>query len=173
MTNKKKFNNLKNPLLGINSEYLAAMKASSEAISKMTKEYRNVPNIGKLLPDINHTSPGLSEGVGEMEIGNQLKIDAQQATIDSLEVLKEIRENTASLKMISDLMAENVDNQEEIKNLVMDILTISQSKSKEEADSKYRKVMSKINDLNSVVGSVENIIKLTAIANAMLTFFNK
>lgn len=96
---------------------------------------------------------------------------ANQATLDSLEVLKQIEMNTAYLKDIVDLLNVSNDNQKELNDMVQSILNIAKAPDKEEAQNRYRKVMQKIGDFSTITSSTLNIVKLSTLAATVLQFF--
>lgn len=101
----------------------------------------------------------------------ELTNKANQATLDSLEVLKQIEMNTAYLKDIVDLLNVSNDNQKELNDMVQSILNIAKAPDKEEAQSRYRKVMQKIGDFSTITSSTLNIVKLSTLAATVLQFF--
>ena len=96
---------------------------------------------------------------------------ANKATLDSLEVLKQIEMNTEYLKDIVDLLSVNNDNQKELSELVQSILNIAKAPDKEEAQSRYRSVMKHIGDFSTVTTSTLNVVKLSSLAAMILQFF--
>lgn len=88
----------------------------------------------------------------------------------SLEVLQSINENTANLYTMVELISKSNDKQDELISLMIEVLSLAKAKSKEEADTLFKKIMSKIND---TADSVDSIIKIvgwaTTVYNMVLT----
>ncbi|MGW7734638.1 hypothetical protein [Bacillus velezensis] len=87
----------------------------------------------------------------------------------SLKHLSGIERNTAVLQEISYLMRTNNEKKDELFQLIVEMLEVLKSNNKEEAVSKYRKVMDKV---NSFKGDVETATSLYSIGNAIITMFN-
>lgn len=102
---------------------------------------------------------------------NQLQDKANQANIDSLKVLKEIKMNTDYLRGIVDLLNVNNTHQKELNEMVQSILNIAKSTDKEEANTRYRSVMKKIGDFAAVTSSTVNVVKLSSLAAMVLKCF--
>lgn len=88
----------------------------------------------------------------------ELEIYQQQ----SLKLLQQITDNTAGIATLVELLSESNENQ----GLIIEILNIATSKTKEEADSKYKKVMSKIPSIINVAVTIE---KLSSLAGTVYT----
>lgn len=84
----------------------------------------------------------------------------------SLEMLQAINQNTANLYTIVDLINKNNEKQDVLIELVTEILAIAKAKEKKEAETLFKKVMSRINDS---VEDVDSIIKITGWA---MTVYN-
>lgn len=84
----------------------------------------------------------------------------------SLEMLQAINQNTANLYTIVDLINKNNEKQDLLIEIVTEILAIAKAKEKKEAETLFKKVMSRINDS---VEDVESIIKITGWA---MTVYN-
>lgn len=103
----------------------------------------------------------------EMKRGVQQKQkEEEQYKFDVLDTLKRIERNTADIQNIVSLLQTNNKNQDEIFKVVVEILSISKATTSEEADSKYRSVMSQIQTFND---DVETASKLWNIANVVWT----
>lgn len=100
-----------------------------------------------------------------------LEDSANQASIDSLEVLKKIEMNTAYLKDIVELLDTSNEHQKELSDMVHSILSIAKSPDKEEAQTRYRSVMQKIGDFATISSSALNVVKLSSLAATVLQFF--
>ncbi len=82
----------------------------------------------------------------------------------SLEVLQSINENTANLYTMVELISKSNDKQDELISLMTEVLSLAKAKSKEEADTLFKKIMSKIND---TADSVDSIIKIVGWATTV------
>lgn len=81
----------------------------------------------------------------------------QEYQQQSLAMLQSINQNTANLYTLVDLINKNNENQEELLAICSSILDIATAKSKDEAESKFTKAMSKIND---TVKSADSMVKI-------------
>lgn len=113
----------------------------------------------------------IEEAMQQMADRQALEDNANQASIDSLEVLKKIEMNTAYLKNIVELLNTNNDHQKELNEMVQSILDIAKSPDKTEAQNRYRSVMKKIGDFATISSSALNIVKLSSLASVVLQFF--
>lgn len=84
----------------------------------------------------------------------------------SLEILQSIDENTANLYIMVELIKQSNDKQDELISLMAEVLSLAKAKSKEEADTLFKKIMSKI---NGTADSVESTIKIVGWA---ITVYN-
>lgn len=82
----------------------------------------------------------------------------------SLEMLQSINENTANLYTMVELISQSNDKQDELISLMTEVLSLAKAKSKEEADTLFKKIMSKIND---TADSVESMIKIVGWATTV------
>jgi hypothetical protein len=82
----------------------------------------------------------------------------------SLEMLHSINENTANLYALVDLISKSNEKQDEMLELISEILTIAKAKEKKEAESIFKKVMTKIND---TADTADSMIKLVGWASAI------
>lgn len=123
--------------------------------------------------DLNFKMPDFTDSLPELKElprpDAELTNKANQAALDSLEVLKEM--NTAYLKDIVDLLNVNNENQKELNDMVQSIIGIAKSPDKKEAQSRYRSVMKKIGDFSTVTTSALNIAKLSSLASMVLQLF--
>ncbi len=94
---------------------------------------------------------------------------SQEYQQQSLEMLKSINQNTANLYTLVDLISKSNEKQDEMLELITEILTIAKAKEKREAESIFKKVVTKITD---TVEAADSVIKLigwaTAIYNMVL-----
>lgn len=82
----------------------------------------------------------------------------------SLEILKSINENTANLYTMVELISQSNDKQDELISLMTEILSLAKAKSKDEADTLFKKIMNKI---NNTADSVESMIKIVGWATTV------
>src|SRR5690625_5112327 len=73
--------------------------------------------------------------MSNLEIAEKTKRDEEM-----LQTLKNIEANAVGLKEITILLNSNLEKQDEVLELLKDSLSISASKSKEEAESRWRKI---------------------------------
>ncbi|MGF9853147.1 hypothetical protein ABHN09_16525 [Bacillus paramobilis] len=85
-----------------------------------------------------------------------------------LQTLEKIEQNTGNLYQIVQLLNTQTDKQDTIIELLTEVLAISTSATKEEAEGKYRTVMKKI---TTVTEDVETIQKLTGFAQMIFQMF--
>lgn len=85
-----------------------------------------------------------------------------------LKTLQSIEQNTGNLYQIVQLLNTQADKQDTIIELLTEVLAISTSATKEEAEGKYRTVMKKI---TTVTDDVETIQKLTGFAQMVFQMF--
>lgn len=88
---------------------------------------------------------------------------------DVLKALQKIEKNTGGIVEIVNLVRENNDKQDQIIELLQEIISISAVKTKQEADSKFKNVMTKIQDLG---GSVESVQTLYGLLNTVYNSVN-
>ena len=79
-------------------------------------------------------------------------------------MLQSINENTANLYTMIELISQSNDKQDEVIALMTEVLSLAKAKSKEEADTLFKKIMSKIND---TADSVESMIKIVGWATTV------
>lgn len=79
----------------------------------------------------------------------------------TLQLLSGIERNTAVLQEISTLMRKSSDKQEEIFALIVEMLEITKSSNQEEAVSKYRSIMDKINQFTSDSATLQSLYTLS------------
>lgn len=82
----------------------------------------------------------------------------------SLEALQSINENTANLYTMVELISRSNDKQDELISLMTEVLSLAKAKSKEEADTMFKKIMGKI---NNTADSVDSIIKIVGWATTV------
>ncbi|MED4820167.1 hypothetical protein P9654_09855 [Bacillus atrophaeus] len=79
----------------------------------------------------------------------------------TLQLLSGIERNTAVLQEISFLMRKSSEKQEEIFALIVEMLEITKSSNQEEAVSKYRSIMEKINQFTSDSATLQSLYTLS------------
>ena len=90
--------------------------------------------------------------------------NAKKYQQESLQILRAIEQNTASLHMLVELISKNNDQQEELISIISEVLTVATAKTKNEAESKYRSVMEKI---TKTVKDVETMSKVVSYATTV------
>lgn len=78
---------------------------------------------------------------------------------ESISLLKNIEANTANLTTLVNLISSNNDKQDEIINIITELFSLAKETDKDEALSKYRKVMKKINEFS---GDADTLLKLSS-----------
>lgn len=78
---------------------------------------------------------------------------------ESISLLKNIEVNTANLTTLVNLISSNNDKQDEIINIITELFSLAKETDKDEALSKYRKVMKKINEFS---GDADTLLKLSS-----------
>lgn len=85
---------------------------------------------------------------------------------ESLRSLQAIEQNTANLYTLVDLISKSNEQQEELIEIIAEVLSIAKAKTKEEAESKFRKVMDKI---TQTVEDGETLGKIATFATTVWT----
>jgi hypothetical protein len=89
-----------------------------------------------------------------------------------LKALQGIERNTALLSEISLLLQKNNERQDEIFQLIVEILEIMKSRTIEEAESKYRQVMRKINEFTGDFATIQTLHGMVyTVFNAVQSLF--
>ncbi|WP_134770004.1 hypothetical protein [Bacillus cereus] len=109
---------------------------------------------------------GINESIQE-EIAEQYR-EKEEYKQSVLKTLQNIEQNTGNLYQIVQLLHKQTDKQDTIIELLTEVLAISTSSTKEEAEGKYRSVMKKI---TTVTDDVETIQKLTGFAQMVFQMF--
>ena len=86
---------------------------------------------------------------------------------ESLELLRSIDENTASLFVIIDLISQSNENQDKILEILTEIFTIAKAKEQSEAESLFKKAVKTINE---TVETAESVAKMTNFAVMVFDF---
>lgn len=147
--------------IAFNSEIIEKFKSID--VSRMTPPQGSSPHFE--LPETHEIEPiPLAE---HME-----KTEEYQAK--SLEILQSINANTANLYTLVDLISKSNEKQDEILEIITEILAIAKAKEKKEADSLFKRVMTKINDTVETADSVVKIVGwATTIYNMVVTMLPK
>lgn len=87
-----------------------------------------------------------------------------EKTEEGNELLKEIKENTDSIKVIAEFVRESNLKQEELQKIVLSMLDIMKAKDEKEAEKLFKKTLRTINE---TVESVESITKLVTFAGVV------
>ncbi|MCY8918057.1 hypothetical protein MOE20_01050 [Bacillus atrophaeus] len=130
---------------------------------KMTKLKIDLPQ--NSAPDMSHIQR-YNEQIREekkKEIEEKMhKEEAEKQYRDqTLQLLSGIERNTAVLQEISFLMRKSSEKQEEIFALIVEMLEITKSSNQEEAVSKYRSIMEKINQFTSDSATLQSLYTLS------------
>jgi len=80
---------------------------------------------------------------------------------ETIRSLRAIEQNTANLYTIVDLISKSNEQQEELIAIITEVLSIATAKTKEEAESRYRKIMGKI---STAIEDVETLGKVATFA---------
>jgi predicted nuclease with TOPRIM domain len=123
------------------------------------------------LPSVNHENIWRSIQENQqrsMGLVNETQRKKAEYDHDILQTLKNIESNTTGLNEIVPLLSKNLEIQEEILNYLQEALSISTSRTEEEAVSKWRSLMSKA---TQITDDVETIQKLHGFANSILAIF--
>lgn len=89
---------------------------------------------------------------------------------DVLNALNRIIDNTANLTAVVQLLHENNEKQDEIFEIITDIMSIAKEKTKQDAETVYRRVLNRI---NSFTGDIETITKLLGYATTAYTVISQ
>ncbi|AKS37404.1 hypothetical protein NP92_02790 [Anoxybacillus gonensis] len=128
-----------------------------------------VPKIKLDLPYIEPRVQSTIISIKEIEKAFKKKQEKEEEyKKDLLQTLKNIEANTVGLSEIVPLLSKSNESQEKIAELLKESLDIAASKSKEEAENKWRAIMNKANQLTT---DVETIQKIHGFANTILSLF--
>lgn len=94
----------------------------------------------------------------------------EEREIRLLEATEQTARNTAVLPEMLGLIRESNEKQDEVFDIIVEILSISKSASKEEAESKYRRAMKKVTDFS---GDIETTTKLVGYASTAWSIVEK
>lgn len=130
----------------------------------------DVSNLASVYPtyDYEAINRKMQENIQSIEVDSIIPDDYFEKTQEyqqkSLEVLQAISENTANLYTMVELISRSNDKQDELISLITEVLSLAKAKSKEEADTMFKKIMGKINDTTD---SVDSIIKIVGWATTV------
>ena len=144
-------------------------------LGQMIEKFKNI-DYSKMTPaysalDYDFINRQMQENIVEVDpiIPEGYFEKSQEYQQQSLEMLKSINQNTANLYTLVDLISKSNEKQDEMLELITEILTIAKAKEKREAESIFKKVVTKITD---TVEAADSVIKLigwaTAIYNMVL-----
>lgn len=131
-----------------------------EKMKKLTAEH-SMPYVS--MPYENLISALKTPDVDPIPLADHLE-KTEEYQKRSLEILQSIEENTASIYTLVDLISKANEKQDEMLGILSEILSIAKAKSKEEADSRYKAIMSRI---STSVDNVEAMIKVAGWASAV------
>ena len=136
---------------------------SDSPFGQMMEKIKNF-DFAKMVPayptfDYELINQKLQENIGEIDpiIPEGYFEKNQEYQQQSLEMLKSINQNTANLYTLVDLISKSNEKQDEMLELITEILTIAKAKEKREAESIFKKVVTKITD---TVEAADSVIKL-------------
>lgn len=132
--------------------------------------------LNNILKDLEYSLPKLSAGIDNANIAlSEAKRNMQGRYIaeekrkdDVLQTLKNIEANTIGLNDIIPLISDNIEKQDEVLEFLKEALAISASETREEAESKWRKLLNKATQLTT---DVETIQKLTSFTSTVLNVY--
>jgi Zn-dependent M32 family carboxypeptidase len=129
---------------------------------------KDMPKLDIALESIsNQVMSQLSQSMSIAARSSEMKMQYDQ---EVLKTLKNIERNTAGLNDVIPLLVRSVENQETIAELLKESIDIAASKTKEEAESKWRKVMDKANQLTA---DFETIKAIQGFANTVMELAQK
>mgnify|MGYP004501721307 CR=1 FL=1 len=76
--------------------------------------------------------------------------------------------NTSNLNTVIELIKDSNENQEEIINIITELLMLSKEINKEEARSKYKKIMNKITNIKDSADTINQLVTLGGTIYAVL-----
>ncbi|MCK1996447.1 hypothetical protein MPH47_04200 [Psychrobacillus psychrodurans] len=126
----------------------------------------NNPFQGIDLPKVKFEGPDLSTSLQSMNSRMRAAQDAlreqhereERYKKDTLNTLKNIEKNTGDISQLVSLLHENSDKQTEILEIMTNIMSIGTSSTPEEAESRYRTVMNKINETIQDAETMEKLL---------------
>lgn len=135
----------------------------------LNKEILKKTKVEPLLPSFSNPIEGIERSMKLLNDMRQAE-KAQKEAYDQelLSSIKNIEQNTASLKEIVNILQVNADNQDKIFEVLVDAISIGKAGSIEEANSIYSKVMTKI---ANITDDIETITKLNGIASSIYITF--
>lgn len=147
----------------MNDKYTPISPDSS--LGQMLEKFKDldVSKSASVYPTIDYEAINrqMQENIQNIEVDSIIPDDYFEKTQEyqqkSLEVLQSINKNTANLYTMVELISQSNDKQDELISLMAEVLSLAKAKSKEEADTMFRKIMGKIND---TANSVDSMIKI-------------
>ena len=133
----------------------------------------NLPHLD--LSTTNHLTNSIAVSIAERNSEMERTMQAVQREREHKEAIEEayrqetvrslsaIEQNTANLYTLVDLISKSNEQQEELIEIITEVLSIAKAKTKEEAESKFRKVM------NRITKTVEDVDALGKIATFATT----
>ena len=139
---------------------------SNSDLGKMMEKFENIRMADLAAPSTNiypkFKKPELPEIEGIPLAEHIEKTEEYQTR--SLEMLQSISENTANLYTIVDLINKSKERQDELLDILSEILAIAKAKEKNEAETLFKRVMTKINES---VKTADSIVKLVGWATTI------
>lgn len=154
-----------NPNVGDPDEGIKNLRKLVETLSNPI-ESAELSSFG-FIPEADMFMPKFSYEIPETISFHQLNVEEQIRHNEKLlKILGEIRDNTAPLPTMLELIADNHDSQNEILKILNQIFEFATARNKEELKNKHWKV---IEDINNLVELGESSGKLILFAQAIYT----
>lgn len=103
---------------------------------------------------VNHMKEIQQQIAEQKEREKQEELEYRKAVLNALQG---IEKNTAFLSEVTLLLQKNIEKQDELFQLLVEIMEIMKSRTNEEAESKYRKVMRKIGEFAGDIGTIQTL----------------
>lgn len=146
--------------LKIGQQYSKDMGVSKFKLDNDKPKLPDFKNLTTTIPnynDILRRSSNCYKEIEPLPVADHME-KTEEYHRQSIEILKNISENTANLKTLVNLISQSNENQDIILEILQETLTIAKAKDKEEADALYKGVVSKINDGVTTAESMGKII---------------
>lgn len=131
-------------------------------------DLKNKINLGEIKPQLNKVhsdllinTRGLQRQVDIVNRELRLKEEQEEKYKQAvLNALQGIEKNTGGIAEIVKLVHLSNEKQDQVIELLTEIMSISAAKTKEEAQNKFSKALSKINNLGTTVESIQTLVGL-------------
>ncbi|MED3602442.1 hypothetical protein P4472_10955 [Bacillus subtilis] len=131
---------------------------------------KSIPSPGDMhrkIMDLAEEGLRLEEVDAEIE---RKSLEEKKYRDQTIDLLTGIEKNTAVFHEISLLMRKNTDKQEETFEIIIEMLEMLKTSNMEENESKYRKVMKKINQFT---GDIQSFQTLQSLCNTIFNVVSK